>query len=56
MKLFKNFFMELFKNNLEFSKFENDTELNESIILFCKKVYMNNTEIDLSIDDDLVLI
>ena len=48
---FKKFFIELFKINFGFAKLESDSEFTEKIIVLCKKIYMNNVEINLSKDD-----
>ena len=54
--LFKNFFKTLFETNLGFAKLETKIEFKENIINYAKEIYLNNVEIDLSKNDNLILI
>ena len=53
---FVKFFKELFNTNFGFAKLGTDTDFNEKILNFIKKIYMNNLEIDLSINENSLIL
>ena len=52
---FQNIFIELFKINFGFAKFKNE-EFYKHFIIFCKKIYLNNVDIDLLKDENSLIL